>query len=310
MEIFIPTIIKSTVGGNMDYIINVIGIEILYKLGYTIVAIIGVSVLQQSIVKFLNKKVPDIQKYYKLKTNLNYAKYFLLAVILLIIWFDTGASLTTYLGLLSAGLAVALKDFIVNSVSWLFIVWRKPFEVGDRIQIGQIAGDVIDQRIFQFTLNEIGNWIDGDQSTGRIIHVPNSKILSDAMSNYTKGFPHLWNEIYIMVTFESNWEKAKAILLDIANKNTITITKDAEKQIKDAAKKYLIFYNNLTPIVYTSIEDSGVKLSIRHLCMPHQRRGTAEQITEDVLRAFAKEEDIDLAYNTVRFVSKHTTQEL
>jgi small-conductance mechanosensitive channel len=80
----------------------------------------------------------------------------------------SGGSVVTYLGLVSAALVIALQDPITNFVGWVFIISRRPFEIEDRIQIGEDAGDVIDIRFFQFSLNEIGNWVDADQSTGRI----------------------------------------------------------------------------------------------------------------------------------------------
>ena len=91
-------------------------------------------------------------------------------------------------------------------------MWKRPFEVGDRIQIGDQKGDVIDQRIFMFTVLEIGNWVDADQSTGRVIHIPNGKIFLETLASYTKGFEYIWNEIPVQVTFESDWRKAKNIL--------------------------------------------------------------------------------------------------
>ena len=67
-------------------------------------------------------------------------------------------------------------------------------------------------RIFMFTLMEIGNWVDADQSTGRVIHIPNGKVFKEVLANYSKGFQYIWNEIPVLVTFESNWKKAKEIL--------------------------------------------------------------------------------------------------
>ncbi|HAW79639.1 MAG TPA: mechanosensitive ion channel protein MscS, partial [Balneola sp.] len=68
-----------------------------------------------------------------------------------------------YFGLLSAGLAIALKDPVTDLAAWMFIIWRKPFDVGDRIELGKSKGDVIDIRPFKFTILEIGNWVDADQ---------------------------------------------------------------------------------------------------------------------------------------------------
>jgi small-conductance mechanosensitive channel len=121
------------------------------------------------------------------------------------IWVEELLSLSTFLGLVSAGLAIALREPLINLMGWAFIVWRRPFEMGDRIEIGGQAGDVIDMRVFQFTLLEIGNWVDADQSTGRAIHVPNGKVFSESLANYSKGLAYIWNEIPVRVTFESDW---------------------------------------------------------------------------------------------------------
>jgi len=174
--------------------------------------------------------------------------------------------------------------------------------VGNRVQIGQHSGDVIDIRIFQFSILEIGNWVKADQSTGRIIHIPNGMIFTQPTCNYDQGFKYIWNEIPVLVTFESDWKKAKAILLEIVNQQSLAMSKEAENEIIRSAKRYFIFYNNITPTVYTSVEDSGVMLTIRYLTDIRQRRGSSEQIWESILIAFASENDIELAYPTERRV--------
>lgn len=217
------------------------------------------------------------------------------------LWFKGFQSIATYLGLLSAGIAIALKDLVAGLAGWVFIIWRKPFSVGDRIQIGTHAGDVIDIHIFQFTLLEIGNWINADQSTGRIIQIPNGMILSETLANYGKGFHYIWNEIPVLITFESNWEKAKNILQNIADKDAEQLTKTAEKKVKEASKKFMILYSKLTPTVYTSVKENGVLLTIRYLCEPKSRRDSEQRIWEDILKEFAIHVDIDFAYPTQRF---------
>ena len=216
------------------------------------------------------------------------------------VWFEGIQSLATYLGLLSAGIAIALKDIVASLAGWIFIIVHRPFVVGDRIQVGAHAGDVIDIRIFKFTLLEIGNWVDADQSTGRIIDIPNSYVLTDTLANYHKGFRYIWNEIQVLITFESNWKKAKVILFRIAGKHGAELSKTAEKRIKEASKKYMIFYKTLTPTVYTSVKDSGVLLTIRYFIDPRSRRGSEQAIWEDILKEFAKRNDIDFAYPTQR----------
>lgn len=105
---------------------------------------------------------------------------------------------------------------MANAAGWLFILWRRPFEFGDRIEIDGVRGDVVDIRIFHHSLMEIGGWIEGDDRTGRVLHVPNARVRTAIIANYTKGwFPHIWDEIAVLLTFESNWIEARRILQGI-----------------------------------------------------------------------------------------------
>ena len=287
---------------------NNIGISPDVQINIIVSLIIALSIifLRFLLVKLVIQNIQDLNQRYQWRKFSLYISVFIILLFLAFNWLGLIGSLGTFLGLLTAGIAIALKDPIVNVVAWLFILIRQPFKVGDRIQIGNQAGDVIDIRIFQFSLIEIGNWVDADQSTGRVIHMPNGIVFTTPQSNYTAGFVHIWHEIPLLITFESDWKKAKKILTEIVNKHGVQITDAAEKQIKAAAKKFLIYYSKLTPIVYTAIKDSGVLLTLRFLCDPRKRRTTEESIVEEVLEEFHKCKDIDFAYPTTRFYSNLT----
>jgi small-conductance mechanosensitive channel len=255
---------------------------------------------RRGIMALVNRRVEDSTLRYrwaKVTANLG----FIVALLILFqIWFTAIRSVGTFLGLLSAGVAIALKDLIADLAGWAFIVWRRPFDLGDRIQIGAHAGDVVDRRIFQFTIMEIGNWVDADQSTGRLIHVPNAMLFTVPLANYIAGFPYLWNELKVLVTFESDWRKAKELLNALAEDLTVDITREAHRPQKRGQQRFLIHYRKLTPVVYVSVGDSGVLLTLRYLCRPRERRGTAGQLWERVLDTFAEHPDVTLAYPTQR----------
>ncbi|MDF7798123.1 mechanosensitive ion channel [Pontiellaceae bacterium B1224] len=255
------------------------------------------------------RKIEDDKRRYHVRRTVTHVYTVFLIVVVGGIWFQGVASLGTFLGLASAGLAVALHDTIANMAGFFFIEARKPFRVGDRVEIGGVQGDVIDIRLFQFSIVEVGNWVDADQSTGRIIHVPNSMTLKEPLSNSHIGFEYIWNEIPVLITFESDWRKAKEHLLVIAKENAEYLSQGAQSQIRNAAKKYLIVAGKLTPTVYTTVKDSGVLLTIRYIVDPRQRRGTEQKMWEGILDVFAKEPNIDLAYRTTRFyaTTKHKT---
>ena len=134
-----------------------------------------------------------------------------------------------------------------------------------------------------------------------MIHVPNRKVFSEALANYSKGFQFIWNEIPVLITFESDWRKAKSILKEIIEKHEEGFRQDVERQLLRTAKEYLIYTPTTTPIIYTDVKDSGVLLTIRYLCRPRERRSTSEVLWEEVLAAFEQHEDIELAYPTTRF---------
>lgn len=275
------------------------------KIYYTILAIVVFWLVRRlSLMVLLRDR--DVQVQYRIRKSVAYVTYPLAFLVIGRIWFAGIEAVSTYLGLLSAGLAIALQTPLVNLAGWAFILWRQPFKVGDRIEIGNDRGDVIDQRIFMFSLMEIGNWVDADQSTGRVIHLPNGKIFTEVMANYSQGFQHIWNEIPVLVTFESDWRKAKQILEEVAQKHGTSLTDSAATKLREAAHKFMIFYTKLTPKVYTTVKDCGVMLTIRYLCEPRKRRGSEQDIWEDILDSFAAQDNIDFAYPTQRFYSNDT----
>lgn len=278
-------------------------------IGISILIILILWILHYLILTIVFNKVKDVKERYYWRSGTNYLLVTLGTIALLLVWVEAYSSLGTFFGLLSAGLAIALKDPITNFFGWLFIIVRRPFQVGDRIQIGENAGDVIDIRIFQFTLNEIGNWVEADQSTGRIIHIPNGFVFTKPQANYNRGFTHIWNEIPVLITFESDWKLAKSELKNISEKHAEQLSRGAQKKLIDASRKYMIFYKKLTPIVYTSVKDSGVLLTIRYLCIPQRRRSSEQSIWEDILETFEKNPSIEFAYPTQRVYFEHHDRE-
>ncbi len=267
---------------------------------YTLAVIILIWAARLILLSVIRRREEDVAYKYRWRKTIEYATLVVGLLLIGRIWVNDIGSFATYLGLLSAGLAIALQDPITNFFGWIFIIFRHPFEVGDRIEIGQNAGDVVDVRYFQFTIMEIGNWVDADQSTGRVLHIPNRKIFNETLANYSRGFTYIWNEIPVLITFESNRHKAKEALTAIIEKHATPLVKDARESVRNAASHYMIYYKNLTPIVYISVEASGVLLTLRYLCNPKQRRGSENKIWEDILAAFDEYEDIAFAYPTQR----------
>lgn len=219
---------------------------------------------------------------------------------LLKVWIVGETDFATYLGLVSAGLAIALQDIIVCIVGWAFIVTVRPFRIGERIQFDGVKGDVVDVRLFQTVLQELGSWIDADQATGRLISVPNSFVFKKEISNYHTGFDIIFSEIPIIVTFESDWKKAKEILEEIIPKHAMKIGPNERRQLRDAASEFQINIATFDPHTYVSCADQGVVITCRFAVRPRMRRAIENNIWIGILDAFAEEDTIDFAYPTKR----------
>jgi len=280
--------------------------DILNKIALSLLTVAILLVIRYIIVRIIWRSTEDVGTRYHWRRSATYTLLFLFLVSMSYIWIDKFKDFGTFLGILSAGIAIALKDLLTNFVGWTFIMTRKPFRISHRIEIDGVIGDVIDIHVFRFTVLEAGNWVDADQTTGRIVHIPNGLVFTKPLFNYHAGFNYIWNEIPVLITFESNWKKAREILTGIINERADKISNDMVREIKEASKKFMIHYNILTPIVYTSVKDFGVMLTMRYLCRPRIRRGSEAKIWEDVLEAFAKCDDIDFAYPTQRFYNNMT----
>ena len=254
------------------------------------------------LIRLINRNVIDKTVVYRLRKLIQYIFGSIVVFIFIQIWF-INIHLGTFLGLLSAGLAIAFKDYLTNFVAWFYIMFHNPFKVGDRIKISEVKGDVVDVRLLSFSILEIKTLGSiGEQSTGRMILIPNHKVLTETLVNYYNSFEYTWSEIHIIITFESNLEKAKNILLQVANNKFGDLAKKAEKIVQKASMKYMIKYTYFTPTVYVDIKDNGVLLTLRFLSEPRKTRINVSILNEEILFLFNKETDIYLAYPTQRLL--------
>ena len=270
----------------------------------TIAIILALGLLRALLLLLVRRHTQDARTRYHWHKGVTYSFVILGLFAVGRIWFVGFRSIATFLGLVAAGLVLALKEPLLNMAGWLLLISRRPFAIGDRVQIGPWTGDVIDLQLFEFSLLEVGNWVDADQSTGRVIHVPNARVFDDPVANYTRGFPYIWDELAVTITFESNWRAAKQLLVDIVQRHGRILDPAEEERILAESRRYLIFYSTLAPTVYTSVSDRGVTLAARYITEARRRRDTAQAIWEDVLTDFAAAADIDFAYPTRRFFSR------
>ncbi len=256
------------------------------------------------LVKVINRQIDDLRTRHLIRKHVIYFLNLLIIFLIIFIWLQHLGSITIFISAVGAGVALALQEVILCMAGWLVIMMRRPFEVGDRIEFGEVKGDVIDIQILQTTMLEIGNWVGADQSTGRIVKVPNSAVFKKPNFNYSRGFEFIWNELRVLVTFESDWKKAEEIMLRRATERAVGMEEIVKRKIKRMSRRYMIYYGKLTPIVYIKILDSGVELTLRYLTEARKRRSTEDELARWILEEVARSEEVNFAYPTYRIVRK------
>lgn len=277
-----------------------ITLETLYAISWTLFTLILVLVLRRLARRIITRNVDESDGVYRANKTINYLATVVFLVTIAFIWVDAFDNLSTYLGLVSAGIAIALSDLLKNMAGWAFIMSRRPFQVGDRIEVDGQKGDVVDVRLFRFSLMEIEGWVGAEQSTGRLLHVPNGLVFTTEVANYTEGFAYIWHEIPVLITFESDWKLAERLMLEVLKSHAPDVEGAAGTTIRATARRYSIRVGTLTPTVYLTVRDSGVLLTARYLVEVRTRRGREDRIWRAILEAFAEEPSIELAYPTVR----------
>jgi len=131
-----------------------------------------------------------------------------IAVIVVSIIFVNWYAAVAAFGVGSIILGLAVQTPMKSFIAWIYILVRQPFRVGDRIQIGDATGDVIDVGYLDTTLWEFGGkYMSGDHPSGRLIKFPNEKVLDELIYNYSWPlFPYIWNEVKFQVAYNADLE--------------------------------------------------------------------------------------------------------
>ncbi len=268
---------------------------------WSLAAVVALLLARRAIGAVLDKRLSDAAERYRWHKALRTATWIVIGVIVAAIWLDGVAGLATIVAVVAAGLAIALRDPIVDLGGWLYISTRHPLRVGDRVSIAGERGDVVDIGLFVFSLMQLGDGVTGPrQTTGRLVLVPNKFVFTNPLINESLVFDYIWREIPVVVTFESDWQRAKLILSEIVRRHTDHLAPHAEAQTRAAVTQYMVAQGSFEPRVFTRAVNHGIELTMRFLSEIRRPREMEEAIWEDVLRAFEAEPRIDLAYPTSR----------
>lgn len=286
------------------------------KVLFTIALVAAVVLLRRLFMFLLRRFVPgdpaDPQRFW-VRQAIQLAMAVVTILGLVSIWITPDTDLSTGIGLVSAGLAFALRQVIISLVGYFVILRGSTFAVGDRITMGGVRGDVVRLGFLRTTLMEMGQppsvaetapavWVNSRQYTGRLVTVTNGVIFSAPVYNYTRDFPYIWEEIVVPVDFTADRSAAEQILLDAANAHAVVEDPDAARALAGMRSRYALADASLDPEVFWRITEGWLELSLRFLVEPRGVRGVKDAMTRDILTAF-EERGIEIASPTYRIIA-------
>lgn len=222
-------------------------------------------------------------------------------IVLVTIWVENPQDITVAYGLAGAGMAIALQDLFKNVAGGIVLFLTGIYRVGDRIEINEKAGDVMDIGILYTTVLEIKDWVSGDQATGRLISIPNGHILSSTVHNYSKDHNFIWDEIHIPIQYSDDWKLINAKMLEIVKNETREVVENANKEIAHLEEKYYLDKRSAEPAIYLTVTDNWISFNIRYPTEVRNRRFLRDKITRLILEELSKQK-IKIASATLDIV--------
>jgi small-conductance mechanosensitive channel len=201
------------------------------------------------------------------------------------IWLDNLGNLSVTLGILAACLAFALQEVIGSIAGWASILAGHPSTIGDRIETGDIRGDVVDISVLRTTLMEIGNWLGGDHNTGRIVTVSNAFIFKEPLFNYSRHLRYIWDEVTLPVTYETNWQGAIQIMTEAVRQHPLyqELLPLAQEQRRRVRRQFAIKITPLEPRVFVKLTDNWIELGLIYPVDTDSRRSFRSDISQRIL---------------------------
>jgi len=188
-------------------------------------------------------------------------------------------SIGLFAGLISASLGFALQRPISGMAAWLMLVIKRPFEIGDRVIIGLVKGDISDISLTHVHIKEIGGTIPSEEISGRTILIPNAKLFEEDIINYTRKDNFILDEVSFPITFDSDIDEAQKI----ARESAEIVLQDYEKSTQK-------------PYSRTYFQPSGADIFVRYLALASNRNEISSKITQHIFKKVNKTEKVKFAY--------------
>jgi small-conductance mechanosensitive channel len=278
-------------------------IPLVQKIVLAIMLISLVLLATRLLKKLVDRKIEDKTKVFNFNRIADLiGGLFIILIILSLLFANWYGALVSF-GIISLILGFALQNLIISFFGWLYILIRKPYEVGDRIRIGNVFGDVINVSYLDTTLWEFnGDYLSADHPSGRIIRFANSKVFSEYVYNYSWPlFPFIWNELNFFISYESDFKFTSDTIKNIVEKKIgeamVRRVKRFKKLLADTPVDELDV-NEYPSVILKSHNNTWIEVVVRYLVDPKNSGRVRKELFETVMDELKKNPDKVVFPNT------------
>lgn len=273
------------------------------KIVFSLIGILSIIVIVRFFHRLLARHIQHTDMRYRVRKLVTFLGYLVGVLFMTVVFSDQLGHLTVAFGVAGAGVAFALQEVIVSVAGWVAISLGHFYQIGDRVQLGGIMGDVIDIGILRTTLMECGDWVNSDLYNGRIVRVANSFVFKEPVLNYSGDFPFLWDEITVPIKYGSDRQLAREILERAANEVAGDYTIRARDAWKNVVGRYLVEDERVEPMVTVIANDNWIEFTVRYVVDYKRRRITKDQLFTRILEAFDQADGrVAIASATIQIV--------
>lgn len=254
------------------------------KMALLAILFVVLAIVSGLLKKAINRKVQDSNTRYRAKKFTNFFAFVIAALLCGVVFSDRLGGVTVAFGVAGAGIAFALQEVIASFAGWFAITFGKFFNVGDRVLLGGIRGDVIDVSVLRTTLMECGDWVKGDLYNGRIVRIANSFVFKEPVYNYSANFPFLWDEIVIPVKYGSDLSIARELIKKCADEVLDDYENGAKQEWQTVVKNYAIEDARVENMVTLTADENWVSFTLRYVTDYKMRRKTKDLLFTSILQ--------------------------
>ena len=261
-----------------DLLRQAVSLSLLGKCVAAVVGILFIHTTFRVLEQTLPRRFGRADARYRVRKFVVFCGYIAILLFLALLFEDRLGRLSFALGVAGAGVAVALQDVLASIAGAFAIGFSKLYTVGDRVQIGDTRGDVIDIGLLRTTLMETGNWVSKDLYNGRIARIPNSTVLKGSVFNYSQGFRFIWDEIKVVLTGTSDSQLARAMLLRVAKEAIGEYLLEAQSSWKSMSEYYQSENPPLEPTVALVVNSGSFEFTVSYVVDYTKRIAMQDQL--------------------------------